>query len=213
MGSWRVARCLTTLIKQVNAAYPNRPRESDGTIGDAAHASRASSHNPDRFGVVRGWDCTTDHHFTDDLAEQLRLLGKAGDPRVLYVIYQRRIASSRDGWAWRTYTGSDPHTSHIHLSVSDDPTIYDRTGAWPVLDRVKAQTASKPASVSPPAWYTKPHKLGDRDQEVASIRKRLKLPAGVTFDKRLDAAVRYVQKAHHLPVDGIVGPATAKAIG
>lgn len=212
MSSWRAAKCLTALIKQVNTAYPDRPRESDGLIGDQAHASRKSSHNPDSHGVVRGWDCTTDHHFTDTLAEQLRLLGKAGDPRVLYVIYQRRIASSRDGWAWRTYTASDPHTSHIHLSVSDDPAIYDRTGTWPVLDRVKAQTASKPTPTTP-AWYTKPHKIGDRDQEVASIRKRLKLTAGVTFDKRLDAAVRYVQKAHKLPVDGIVGPATARAIG
>lgn len=37
-----------------------------------------------------------------------------------YVIWNRRIASaaSTPPWAWRTYTGSNPHTDHVHISFA-----------------------------------------------------------------------------------------------
>lgn len=37
---------------------------------------------------------------------------------VTYVIADRKIASaiSNPQWSWRTYTGSDPHTNHVHTS-------------------------------------------------------------------------------------------------
>src|SRR5262245_17692709 len=53
---WRVARALERMRAQINAAFPQRSKDSDGTIGDAAHASRASDHNAwivdDGIGVV-----------------------------------------------------------------------------------------------------------------------------------------------------------------
>ena len=33
-----------------------------------------------------------------------------------YVIHNRTIWSASHGWAPRAYTGSDPHTSHVHVS-------------------------------------------------------------------------------------------------
>lgn len=128
MPSWRLAECLKVLQGEVNGRDPNRPKGSDGTIGDAAHAARKSSHNPDARGAVRAWDITT-APFCDALAEHLRHLGQQGDKRVLYVIWNRRIVTGAS-WTWRTYTGSDPHTGHIHLSVSDDPGVYDTKGPW-----------------------------------------------------------------------------------
>lgn len=137
--SWRLATCLDVLIEQVDELHPDRPTGADGTIGDAAHATRLSDHNPrkaargaqDQRAVVCGWDCTA-APFVDDLAEQLRAMGAAGDGRVKYLIWQQRITSAAHGWEWEPYTGADPHTGHLHLSVSSNPAQYDRHDPWPI---------------------------------------------------------------------------------
>lgn len=134
--SWRVAKSISVLLEEVNQAAPNRSKTSDGTIGDADHQTRTSDHNPwvppPNGGVVTAVDITHDPKNGCDahrhLAEHLRGLGLDGDRRVKYVISNRRIASSRQNWAWRKYTGSNPHTNHIHLSVSS--TYYDDTNPW-----------------------------------------------------------------------------------
>ena len=58
---WKLASCLVTLEQQVDLLWPDRRKQSDGTIGDAAHASRKSDHNPDDNGYVCALDITTDH--------------------------------------------------------------------------------------------------------------------------------------------------------
>ena len=132
MVPWRVARSLESLRAQVNAAHPARSKASDGTIGDTAHAATVSDHNPDAGGVVRALDLTHDPaHGVDagDLAEQLRL---SRDPRLKYVIADRRIFAGNAGpqpWVWRAYAGTDPHTSHVHVSVLPG-TPGDTTGAF-----------------------------------------------------------------------------------
>jgi hypothetical protein len=130
--AWRVARSLIELRDQVNAAFPRRSKASDGTIGDAAHAASVSDHNPDAAGIVRALDLTHDpaHGFdAAALAEQLRC---ARDPRIKYVISNRRIFSATvSPWTWRTYTGSDPHTSHVHVSVVATSRA-DSTAPWTV---------------------------------------------------------------------------------
>jgi outer membrane murein-binding lipoprotein Lpp len=125
--AWRVARSLETLRNQINAAFPARSRVSDGTIGDAAHASRSSDHNPWHIvagtGVVTAMDITHDpahglniDYFTDELAA-------SRDSRIKYVIANGLILDSRPGnnpWRWMPYSGSNPHTRHFHLSVLPD---------------------------------------------------------------------------------------------
>lgn len=56
-------------------------------------------------------------------AESVRAAGKAGDPDVGYVIYQQKIASARDGWAWRPMEdrGSNTANHFDHVHVSTDP--------------------------------------------------------------------------------------------
>lgn len=145
--AWRLATSLDVLRKEVNAAWPNRKKQTDGTIGDPSHQSQGSSsdHNPWLNDTVRAWDITTDS-FTDVLAEWLRKKGQAGDLRLRgggYVIYKGRIASDRDNWIWRTYTGSDRHDSHIHLSVTREA-AYDSPSPWGVGELLTNQPLPQP---------------------------------------------------------------------
>ena len=155
MSDWRPAKCLTTLKQQLDEQYPTRPTGSDGMIASAAHTQQnpSSDHEPRTDpeggpGVVCAFDITTDR-FTDALAEQLRWMGQRGD-RVKYVIYEGRICSARDQWAWRVYRGRDNHYGHIHLSVLPDPDQYDKTTPWPVLGRFTAAAASQPRPIGDP---------------------------------------------------------------
>lgn len=130
---WRLARSLHTLRDQVNARYPKRRKTHDGTIGDRSHASRKSDHNPsimdDIHGVVSALDITHDPKGGCDahaLAEHLR---QSRDPRIKYIISNARICSP-PGWTWRKYTGTNPHKSHVHISVKGDKRHYDSMARW-----------------------------------------------------------------------------------
>lgn len=151
--SYREARSLATLLSEVNAAAPRRNKASDGWIGDAAHATRTSDHNPwvrvGGLGVVRARDFTHDpaggldcHKLADAL---VRLLGRhSALGSGAYLIWNRRIISTdriREGW--RPYTGSNPHTQHLHVSVSIEAAGFDSTAPWGVL--------APPAPAKPPA--------------------------------------------------------------
>jgi hypothetical protein len=113
------------LREQFDDSFPDRDRTSDGWIGDLRHSSRPSDHNPDaKTGVVRAIDVDRDVSGTakpdlmPDIADQLRLAAKAGEKRIAYIIFNGRIASSRMGWRWRKYSGSNPHNHHCHISLT-----------------------------------------------------------------------------------------------
>lgn len=138
---WRNARCIEVLRRQIDKRAPRRNRSSDGTIGDAAHASRSSDHNPwvrdGEFGVVTAIDITHDPAGGCDAGTLAETLVKGCDPRIKYVIWNRRIAnaSSIDGapaWAWRDYHGTNPHNKHVHVSVRADKDAYDDESAWTI---------------------------------------------------------------------------------
>ncbi len=134
MASWRVAKSLNTLLDQVNAAYPGRDKSSDGTIGDERHqAEQHSEHNPDSNGVVRARDISNDpaHGLSSEALAQTLVASR--DPRILYVISNKKIANSTiNNWAWRPYNGSNPHDHHVHISVVADPKLYDDTRPWAI---------------------------------------------------------------------------------
>jgi hypothetical protein len=113
------------LREQFDDTFPDRDRRSDGWIGDLRHSARPSDHNPDQeTGMVRAIDVDRDVHksgkpdLMPDIADQIRLAAKAGDKRIAYVIFQGRIASSRMGFRWRKYSGSNPHNAHCHISFT-----------------------------------------------------------------------------------------------
>jgi hypothetical protein len=135
VSEWRVAQSLVTFIHQCNTAFPGRSRASDGTIGDARHrAETHSDHNPNAAGVVTAFDLTHDPAHGADIAVVSEQLRKSKDPRIKYVIANRRIfdgpGQNHPAWQWHTYTGSDPHVNHLHISVSADPHKYDDVNPW-----------------------------------------------------------------------------------
>lgn len=224
--TWRIARAIQVLRAEVDALAPNRNRASDGTIGDAAHATRVSDHNPyikdsRGLGVVRAIDVTHDPAGGLDagrLAEHVRVLGAKGDRRVRYVIWNRRIASTASGWSWRAYLGSNPHTRHVHISVPESASGYDSGVPW---------GWSKSSAVT--TWVRRdelPIRRGHKDGRKKLI-SRIQQPLGITIDgyfgpdtersvKRWqsvhDERGQKVPKRKGLAVDGIVGPKTWGAL-
>lgn len=133
--SWRTAKSLITLRDQANAAFPDRSKASDGTIGDGDHQSRESDHNPwvkdGSQGVVTALDLTHDPAHGCDAQRIVDALVASRDPRIKYVIWNKRILSaSVRPWVWRVYGGGNPHTLHFHLSVSSNKALYDRGSPW-----------------------------------------------------------------------------------
>jgi hypothetical protein len=134
--AWRVAKSLARLRDQLNAAYPNRSKASDGTIGDAAHAATVSDHNPDQYGIVRAFDITHDPAHGVDGTRLAAALAKSRDPRIKYLIWNGRMLRAYEkpgipAWTWSAYTGTDPHTNHVHLSVVADSRA-DDTRPWQI---------------------------------------------------------------------------------
>lgn len=203
MSNWRVAKSLETLREQVNKAHPKRSKAADGTIGDAAHAKTKSEHNPDQYGIVRALDITHDPKNGVDARALANTLLASHDPRILYIISDHRIGSSYEiggvgAWKWRAYSGADPHTGHLHISVVPDARA-DSTKAWAIA----------------PAKAPESHPVlreGSKGTAVKLLQRILGVRQDGVFGPITEAAVRRYQHAAHLVADGIVGPMTWKAL-
>lgn len=144
VSQWRVAKSLLTLRAQVNAMAPNRDKSSDGTIGDNAHCgspSSTSDHCPriisGGVGVVAAMDITHDPSGGCNAGSIADSIHASQDSRVKYIIWNRKIANSsavhgQPAWAWRNYTGANPHDKHVHISVKPSSASYDSETAWSV---------------------------------------------------------------------------------
>lgn len=135
--TWRLARSLETLRAEVNAFAPNRSKVSDGTLGDPAHASRASRHNPNRYGVVTALDLTHDPAGGFDAHGFARRHVHDPHPELAYVISNREVAKRSTGFRWEPYTGTNTHEKHAHFGVgvgpdSDPLPPYDSRLPWGV---------------------------------------------------------------------------------
>ena len=138
---WRIAKALLALRRQVDARSPRRSKASDGAIGDAAHATRNSDHNPwvrdGGMGVVTAIDITNDPAGGCDAGKLAESIVGSRDARVKYVIWNRRIASSAEiggsaAWTWRSYRGANPHNHHVHISVKSGKASYDDEAGWAI---------------------------------------------------------------------------------
>lgn len=134
-SGWRVAVALLVLRSQVDALWPGRRKDSEGTIGDENHMLTDSDHNPwvrdGLMGVVTAMDITHDPANGCDCERIAQALVLARDPRLKYIIWNRRILNSTVApWTWRPYKGRSPHTVHIHISVESRKSLYDDKRPW-----------------------------------------------------------------------------------
>jgi hypothetical protein len=141
----RLCTAGATFRDQLDKRFPKRDRRSDGWIGDAAHASRFSYHNPDRNGIV--WALDVDENLGQGswrngraakrLADQLLAYARSslpGHDRVLHVVYEDRVASGTYRNAWWRWRGSGyGHTFHIHITFRKGQAPASRPFPLPIL--------------------------------------------------------------------------------
>lgn len=108
-----LAPCLRNLFNEIDAVWPGRDRRTDGWIGDAAHQQRQSDHNPDSRGIVHAIDIDKDGINPEYVVEQCISENRPTE----YVIWNRQIWSRSKDFKPRKYTGDNPHTDHIHVSI------------------------------------------------------------------------------------------------
>jgi hypothetical protein len=155
MSGWRAARSLDVLKDEIDAIAPGRSTRSDGTIGDAAHQASASDHNPNDQGVVCARDFTHDPGSGADMQRISRRIVAVLPPALKYVIWNRQIWSrARAADGWRRYTGSSPHTEHMHVSVGRGPDghstgPYDDTSTWGLTGSSVPAKPTVPSSPDP----------------------------------------------------------------
>lgn len=112
-------------LEEATRRWPNRGRASDGVCASSLHLTLypVSDHN-----VGEAFDLTADLAHEVDCSALVAELVDRRDPRVKYVIWNRTIWRSYDRPATRTrrflrawtpepYTGPDPHTNHMHVSI------------------------------------------------------------------------------------------------
>lgn len=141
--SYYLAPSLVDLRNEINAAYPDRDKASDGWIGDPSHQARVSDHNPDYAdgGVVRAIDVDKDGIDVNKLISVLK-----GDSRVNYFIFNGKIYGASK-FAARTYKGSNKHTKHIHISIKHSKSA-ESAGAWGYSSGAIKPVANKPKPVA-----------------------------------------------------------------
>lgn len=211
--AWRLAKGLETLRSQVNEKWPNRRKDSDGSVGDTSHAARPSDHNPDSRGIVHAIDITHDPRGGFDSYAFADMLLKNQDRRLSYVISNRRIGSGPAGPSpgkWRPYNGSNAHDHHCHVSITkageDDasPWGIDGMSILPSPDVAKDYVPPKPTV-----------RRGSHGEYVKLLQSKLGFEGDEIdgdFGPKTEMKLKVFQAAANLVVDGICGPQTWAAL-
>jgi hypothetical protein len=200
-----LAPSLVGLRAELNKAFPKR-RKPDGWIGDPAHAARVSDHNPDPnskpAGCVDALDVAVDD---GDPTKDLRttLIRRAiAHPSTHYVISNGIIYSRAYGFRPRTYTGSNGHYHHVHVSI---------------LKTAAARTSTRPWGIAVSSRYPT-LKFGSHGPDVLRLTVALNKHGYPTSDRDVFGnptfrAMKQMQTAKLLPVDGICTADDWKALG
>jgi hypothetical protein len=212
---WRLAKALEQMRKQFNERAPNRDKSSDGTVGDAAHQSRDSDHNPwiqdGNYGVVSALDVTADPKSGIDVHAIARYMTQPGrrDKRIKYIISNKQICSSTtQPWVWRSYTGSNPHVAHAHWSVNSSKSHYDNEAPWDLFAGAPTPQPPGPSEPMPPPAQRPVLRKGSKGDYVRTVQRLLYAPIDGNFGPTTEAAVKGFQRGRALGADGVVGQLT-----
>jgi peptidoglycan hydrolase-like protein with peptidoglycan-binding domain len=130
------------------------------------------------------------------------MLWAGKDYRVAYIIWNERISNPDiENGAWRPYTGSNPHTMHLHLSVKkegcEDPQEWTAVPVTPVF---------KQAGPMPKI------RRGEQGIAVEVLQSMLGIAVDGYFGAETETAVMAAQKEAGIVVDGICGSYTWGAL-
>jgi murein L,D-transpeptidase YcbB/YkuD len=196
------APALLKLREQVNHMFPNRSRVDDCMVGDLSHQSRISDHNPNRFGIVTALDLTHDPRHGFDSYAFADYLKDTADPRIKYVISNRRIWNTSDGW--RRYIGLNPHDHHVHISVKGQQKYYNDDSDWDLSEFQSGEQPDAPTADLPhPILY-----VGSKGNDVRYLQRLLGIEQDGDFGKQTQRAVLDFQRRNGLVRDGVVGRQT-----
>lgn len=191
MNKWILAPSLSTLRTEVNTKWPNRSKSSDGTIGDSAHASRKSDHNPNSRNVVCAIDITAMGINVEEFLYMLR-----GDDRVAYYIYKAKLYSRKNNWL---PTPSSGHATWIHVSI-----LNGVTSSYPYAQQLWAENNTQP-------WFTKENKDKEMNEnDLNAIRKIVKEEVVAGIKSEVPRIVRSILwEKVQTDIEGIPLPARA----
>jgi murein L,D-transpeptidase YcbB/YkuD len=204
--AWRLSGNLAAIRQSIWNAFS--PKVTVGTIGDPSHSYRASDHNPDSRGIV----CAIDVMYPVGAKASAVVRAAVGRADLAYIIHNRTIWSANNGWKAARYTGSDPHTNHVHISSKHTSTADQRRvglnlgGIAPV-----APAANIPA-------YPGLLKRGSKGLAVQVLQQRLNergyahIAVDQDFGADTEDRVRKFQRYARIRIDGIVGPVTHRAL-
>jgi len=162
VAEYVVDKAALKLRSQVDAVAPRRRKDSDGTIGDPAHAARVSAHNPEDSedatapgnpdNQVDAVDITHDPANGCDIGVFWENIRASRDMRAKFFIFNRRCFSNYnhsegDAFTWRPYRGENPHDKHGHGEIDDR--YHDQTHDWKIgntmqwTDKLIRETGNK----------------------------------------------------------------------
>jgi hypothetical protein len=133
------------LLRQATAIAPKRMKASDGLLPSAAHlkTNPSSDHNT-------GLAVDLTHDPKNGIDCELIFEKLKEDERVAYLIFNKKIWSrQRRKEGNRKYSGSNPHTKHLHISINDSHANDTSPWFWwlnqpKVLNQVKAKLQPTP---------------------------------------------------------------------
>lgn len=186
MASWILIPSLVKLREGFNVIAPMRDKSSDGAVGDTAHQSSQSDHNPDETGNVpiRDVDKVNEVHAIDvdvdlktpglSMEKVVQfLLGRCRmglERRLRYIIFNRRIWQAKNGWRQEAYAGSNPHDHHAHFSAGYGDGQEADTSSWHLEDILKEDEVA--FSADDKAWFTT--ELNKVDENVRATARNSK---------------------------------------
>lgn len=196
-GPYFVAPALVQLTAEMNAAWPNRSRASDGDIGDKHHKP-PSKHLPDPDDMVRAVDRTA---AGVDMQTVIRRF--IADPRADLVIHKRTIWSRSHDFQPAAYHGDNDHDKHAHLQVLGGAAGLSMV-PWGIFTPTQHPTFPGGRDL----YLTKPRMRGD---DVLWVQRFIGPPCGAAdsiYGPKTDSGVRWYQRMRGIPVTGHVDALT-----
>jgi hypothetical protein len=141
----RATPAAIAVLRQATALWPKRKKLSDGLLPSSAHIKQSpnSDHN-----TGLAVDLTHDPDNGVDCAVIFEKLKE--DERVSYLIFNKKIWNRKYAKQGnRAYTGSNPHTKHLHISILPEKAKDISPWFWwmnqpKVVNQVKAKLQPQP---------------------------------------------------------------------